>query len=261
MTEIFQFEPAFFDQDFVEHMTRQGVGLLPLGGYHVHPETWFEPPISLSHFEIWTLPATIGAFSYFGTGVFHNAQIGRYCSVADGLKLGVGRHPTDFLTSSPVTYKNFLGFEQHFIDRQPDWQRTLPNSGPLEIWPRNRVGNDVWIGTNVFIKDGTAIGDGAIIGAHAVVTHDVAPYQIMGGNPARVIRHRFPDRTVEKLLKLQWWRYNIYELSGVDARDIDSSIDSISELIDRGTVQPYEPLKINLLQEYKIFITKRSAEE
>lgn len=70
------------------------------------------------------------------------------------------------------------------------------------------VGNDVWIGQNVTVLPGVHIGDGAIIGANSVVSKDVAPYHIVGGNPIRVIRKRFDDDTIACLLQLKWWDWS-----------------------------------------------------
>ncbi len=67
------------------------------------------------------------------------------------------------------------------------------------------VGNDVWIGAGVTVMPGVHIGDGAIIAAHSVVTKDVAPYAIVGGNPARLIRKRFGDDLIDYLLRIKWW--------------------------------------------------------
>lgn len=74
------------------------------------------------------------------------------------------------------------------------------------------VGNDVWIGAKVFIKAGIEVGDGAIISAGAVVTKDVPPYAIVGGVPSKVIKYRFDIDTIQRLLKLQWWEYNVFPL-------------------------------------------------
>lgn len=72
--------------------------------------------------------------------------------------------------------------------------------------PRTVIGNDVWIGQGAFIKAGVHIGTGAVIGMGAVVTHDVEPYKIWVGNPARLIRKRFDDEMVQQLLASKWWR-------------------------------------------------------
>ena len=69
------------------------------------------------------------------------------------------------------------------------------------------IGNDVWIGSEAVIMAGVTIGDSAIVGARAVVTKDVAPYAIVGGIPAKPIRKRYPEETMDALLKLQWWNW------------------------------------------------------
>jgi len=70
------------------------------------------------------------------------------------------------------------------------------------------VGNDVWIGSEAIIMPGVRIGDGAVIGSRALVTKDVEPYAIVGGNPAKLIRKRFCDEDIEKLLEMQWWNWD-----------------------------------------------------
>jgi acetyltransferase-like isoleucine patch superfamily enzyme len=79
------------------------------------------------------------------------------------------------------------------------------NIEEFEEFDKTIIGNDVWIGINAFIKGGISIGDGAVIGAYSVVTRDVEPYSIVAGNPAKLIRKRFNDSEVEKLLKVKWW--------------------------------------------------------
>lgn len=74
------------------------------------------------------------------------------------------------------------------------------------------VGNDVWIGMEAVIMPGVTIGDGAIIGAHAVVTKDVAPYTVVGGNPAGVIRKRFDEQTIERLRLIRWWDWPVEKI-------------------------------------------------
>ena len=76
------------------------------------------------------------------------------------------------------------------------------------------IGNDVWIGYEAVVLAGVTVGDGAIIGARALVTKDVPPYTIVGGVPARIIRRRFPEDTIAKLLKLQWWEWPAEKIKG-----------------------------------------------
>ncbi|WP_316353236.1 CatB-related O-acetyltransferase [Candidatus Trichorickettsia mobilis] len=95
-----------------------------------------------------------------------------------------------------TTYPFFL-FEQ--------WDQYAPEIG---LKGNTEVGNDVWFGTNAVIMPGVRIGDGAIIGAYAVVTKDVAPYSVVAGNPARVVKQRFSDAIIADLLEIQWWNWD-----------------------------------------------------
>jgi len=88
------------------------------------------------------------------------------------------------------------------------------------------IGNDVWIGLEATIMPGVTIGDGAIIGAKSVVTHNVEPYSVVAGNPARVIKKRFSDETIKRLLKIQWWNWPIQTIEThrdvITGNDIDA---------------------------------------
>ncbi|TPI19557.1 CatB-related O-acetyltransferase [Mesorhizobium sp. B4-1-1] len=121
-------------------------------------------------------------------------EIGAFCSVAGQvLFICSGQHPTDSATSFPI-YSRLL--------KQPE---PIANGGkPAGI----TVGNDVWIGNGAMILPGVEIGDGAIVGAGAVITKKVPPYAIVGGSPATLIRYRFPEKTISKLLAIQWWRWD-----------------------------------------------------
>lgn len=126
----------------------------------------------------------IGYRSYANQSFFRNCEIGRFCSIGRGVSIGAARHPTATLSTHPAAFAE--GFE---------------------VGPLTRIGNDVWIGDNVVVMAGLKIGDGAILGAGAVVTRDVAAYDIVGGVPARLIRPRFDAETVAILQASQWWRY------------------------------------------------------
>ena len=123
-------------------------------------------------------------------------KIGRYCSIACGSKFlfTSGNHALASLS----TYTFPIFYEEWGLDAK-DICAAWDNKGDII------VGNDVWIGFESVILSGVTIGDGAIIGARAVVTKDVPPYTIVGGVPAKPIRKRFDDRTIEKLLSLRWW--------------------------------------------------------
>jgi virginiamycin A acetyltransferase len=122
--------------------------------------------------------------------------IGRYCSIACGAKFifTSANHSQTSLSTYPFPiFFGEWGLEVKDITQAWD------NKGDIVI------GNDVWIGYEAVVMPGIKIGDGAIVGARAVVTKDVAPYSIVGGVPAKVIRKRFDDETIEKLKSLRWW--------------------------------------------------------
>ena len=134
-----------------------------------------------------------------------NCDIGAFCSIASRVSIGGVRHPTEFVSTSPV-----------FLSHKDSVKAKFATHDYLPII-RTAVGNDVWIGEGAFIKAGVKVGDGAVIGMGAVVTKDVAPYSIVAGNPARLIRMRFDNDIVEALLKMQWWSLPDSELHRLGA--------------------------------------------
>ncbi len=122
--------------------------------------------------------------------------IGKFCSIACGARFLF--NSANHTMGSLSTYPFPLFFEEWGLDRT-DVAQAWDNKGDIVI------GNDVWIGYEAVIMAGVTIGDGAVIGARAVVTKDVPPYTIVGGVPARPIRLRFLQETVDALLELAWW--------------------------------------------------------
>ena len=126
-------------------------------------------------------------------------KIGKFCSIACGAKFlfTSGNHSL----SSLSTYTFPVFYEEWGLDGK-NIRSAWDNKGDIVI------GNDVWIGYEAVILSGVTIGDGAVIGTRAVVTKDVPPYTIVGGVPAKLIRRRFDDRTVEALEALRWWDWD-----------------------------------------------------
>jgi acetyltransferase-like isoleucine patch superfamily enzyme len=137
-----------------------------------------------------------GDFTYSALRVtILNTKIGKYCSIAQGVSIGLGKHPVkEFVTTNPAFY---------YVHKQCGFTFTtcqmFDETGFVDI------GNDVWIGANSIILDDVTIGDGAIIAANSVVTHDVPPYAIVGGSPAKVIKFRFSEEHIKTLVAFKWW--------------------------------------------------------
>jgi virginiamycin A acetyltransferase len=110
--------------------------------------------------------------------------------------------------------------------------------------PGTVIGHDVWIAQDVSIMRGLTIGDGAVIAAAAVVTKDVPPYAIVGGNPARIIRFRFPPDIIDALMLMRWWRYSYTHFNKIDLSDIRRTIQELQPIL--ADLPEYTPSLINL---------------
>ncbi len=146
------------------------------------------------------LEVTLDDYSY----VVNDSDIayttfGKFCSIAAMTRINPGNHPMHRATQSHVTYRASAYFPGEQDEAQFfAWRRAHPVV----------VGHDVWVGHGAIILPGRTIGTGAVVGAGAVATRDVAPYAIVAGNPARVIRPRFPVDTADRLQRLAWWNWD-----------------------------------------------------
>lgn len=148
-------------------------------------------------------------------------KIGKFCQIAYGVKF--------FLSDSNHQMSGFSTYPFFVFGKYgegcPEWEKyklELSDKGDTVI------GNDVWLGHECAILPGVKVGDGAIIGAKAVVTKDVPPYAIVGGNPAKIIRMRFSDEIVAQLLALRWWDWEVEKISRNVAAITGADIESLS---------------------------------
>lgn len=163
---------------------------------------------------------TVGAYSYTGGGgKVRNLSIGRFCSIGKGLNTHFYHHPTDFVTQHPFVYDGTRHFD--FWPGYEGYKKAEKYRSPRYADERTIIGSDVWIGDRVSIPTPVTIGTGAVLAAEATVTKNINAYEIVGGNPAKVISHRFrqlEDRdrheTTGFLLTDRWWELDLSALPG-----------------------------------------------
>lgn len=156
----------------------------------------------------------------FGEGA--QLQMGAFCSVARGARIFLGgEHRTDWVTTYP-----FSALDQRF--------------GSIKGHPRTRgdviIGNDVWLGRDAAVMSGIRIGDGAVVGAGAVVTRDVPPYGIVAGNPATLVRYRFPPEIVDRLLAAAWWTWPQERIDAAMPLLLSTDIEGFLSAVEAGTI-------------------------
>ena len=144
--------------------------------------------------------------------------IGKFCMIASDVKFIM--NGANHLSNAISTYP-FAVFGNGWENAMEG--KAYPNKGNIEI------GNDVWIGYNATIMAGVKIGDGAIIATNSTVVSDVEPYSIVGGNPAKEIKKRFSPEIVERLLKLQWWNWDIEKITKNVQNLTDLDIDKLEK--------------------------------
>lgn len=181
-----------------DYLSRQKILLrnrtLRMGRGAATHQSQFEEHVALGD-DAMVLRSAIGRHSYFGPRcIVADAKIGRFCSIAADVSIGTGGHPLG---------KNAAMHPIFYLSRPPLWD--LVQTDQFTEFAPTTIGSDVWIGTKAVIRDGVTVGHGCVIGAGAVVTKDTEPYGIYVGVPAKLKRYRFPQKTREKLLALQWW--------------------------------------------------------
>ena len=166
--------------------------------------TRITPPFYLHH-------VSLGSYSYIARNCsITNCEIGKFCSIGPNFCCGLGIHPTNGISTSPMFYSTA---KQNGI--------SLCEKDKIQESKHTVIGNDVFIGANVTVLDGVNIGDGAVIGACAVVVSDIPPYAIAVGVPAVVKRFRFEPEIIERLLDCKWWDKDEKELELLEKNFFD----------------------------------------
>ena len=142
----------------------------------------------------------VGAYTYgspriLSYGWSEKVIIGKFCSIAEDVTIVAGgEHEYNIVSTFPLK------------DRFKGAKLPIRSKGPIII------GNDAWIGTGVIILAGVKIGDGAVVGAGSVVTHDIPPYAIVAGVPVKILRFRFTNDQIKKLLEIAWWDWSLEKI-------------------------------------------------
>lgn len=146
--------------------------------------------------------------------------IGKFCAIAPGVTfiMNGANHRMDGISTYPF---NIFG---------EGWEKHTPMLNQLPFKGDTIIGNDVWVGMDTVIMPGINIGDGAIVAAKSVITKDVEPYTIVGGNPAQKIKERFPEQIINKLLEIQWWDLNIEIISDHIDVIVNGEIEKLEKL-------------------------------
>lgn len=164
---------------------------------------------------------TVGDFSYFerhAEAIY--ASVGKFCSIAANTRINALEHPIERVTQHKVSYRpneyfRFLGVDEDFRQRRQGKHVS--------------IGHDVWVGHGAVIMPDVTVGNGAVIGANAVVTRDVAPYTIVAGSPAKVLRRRFPEAVSARIEALAWWDWSSERLfdaiPDMQAMDVEAFLD------------------------------------
>jgi acetyltransferase-like isoleucine patch superfamily enzyme len=145
---------------------------------------------------------TYGTCNVLNWGEPYTLKVGKFCSIAANVVVYTGgNHRTDWVTTYPFGHVN------NHIFNTFDGKGCPKSNGDVII------GNDVWIGSNSVIMSGITVGDGSVIANNSHVVKNVEPYSIVGGNPAKLIKYRFSDEQIKKLLEIKWWDWSTEKIN------------------------------------------------
>lgn len=175
--------------------------------------TYYDDPVDSEDFE----RNVLYHFPFVGDKLI----IGKFCALSRGIRF--------IMNGANHKMSGFSTYPFEIFGK--DWQRVTPQGHEYLYKGDTVIGNDVWMGYEAVIMPGIQIGDGAIVAAQSVVTKDVPPYTIVGGNPARVIRQRFPDEVVQALLDIAWWNWDVEKITANLEQIVDADLAALQACI------------------------------
>lgn len=195
-----------------QHRCKVAGGIFSL---HKRSTLTLEENVTIGHVVIESKHLEVGAHTYIRSDCVLSAvsSIGRFCSISVGCFIGQQKssHPADWLSSHPFQYTDTpLTFDPVVADVT--------------------IGHDVWVGHSAMILEGINIGTGAIIATRALVTHDVPPYAIVAGTPAKIIKYRHDPQTIERLLASQWWNLDVALLQTLPLNDPQAALAILDDI-------------------------------
>ncbi|KEO61239.1 CatB-related O-acetyltransferase [Thioclava indica] len=185
-----------------------------------------------------------GAFTHIvdAENNFFMFKTGRYCSIARGTRIVNGHHPIHSVTTNPFHYG-----EYYKENLPPELRYTGPVETFTRSYGRGKIGNDVWLGAYCIIRSGVSIGDGAVVASGSVIMKDVPPYTIVGGNPAKKIRPRFPQEITDRLIDLKWWQYCPSGFRDLDMFDVCGFLDSMDQRKAANELKAFTPTTMKFM--------------
>lgn len=187
-------------------------------------DTQIEDPVHIGPGCV-VMAESIGRYCFINsnTCIFNNVNIGRFVTFARNCQIGGTEHPIHYVSTS------FFRISKNWFPDDPlvNSADFIENSRPEGSQRSNliEIGNDVWFGASCLVLKGVTIGTGAVIGAGAVVTKDVPPYAIVVGNPAKIIRYRFDENTIARLLSTSWWDRDMDVILGLPLDNVGQTLD------------------------------------
>lgn len=191
-----------------------------------------------------------GAFSYCRSGsIPSDFAIGRYCSIAPGVRVGDQEHPLDRISTHAFTmHKHTERMAMAHFGR-------APKPTPFQMsGPPPQIGHDVWIGRDALVKRGVKLGTGCVVAERCVVTRDVPPFAIVAGVPGRIIRYRFDEQTISRVLESQWWDYNFSDFTDLPLNDPNEFSLSLQSKAREGKIRPFLPRAICVADELHSYL-------